>query len=194
MKTHGLVGLMLACAISLQAIAGIPEPSNVLYGTVSINGQPVGAGEDVTVIARVAGSQDPVGTYHMGANPQAGDNYVLPIRIESLADGSTQSRNAAIVGDTVEILLQQGTGTPEVVDALVISARGVVASLALSLGGTTCLGDLDGDGDTDLADLGILLADFGCMPPPNCVGDLDGDGDTDLADLGILLADFGCEP
>jgi hypothetical protein len=45
---------------------------------------------------------------------------------------------------------------------------------------------------TDLADLGILLADFGCLPPPACVGDLDGDGDTDLADLGILLADFGC--
>ena len=60
--------------------------------------------------------------------------------------------------------------------------------------GSGCVGDLDGDGDTDLADLGILLADFGCMPPPNCVGDLDNDGDTDLADLGILLADFGCTP
>jgi hypothetical protein len=57
-----------------------------------------------------------------------------------------------------------------------------------------CAGDLDADGDTDLADLGILLADFGCTPPPNCAGDLDGDGDTDLADLGILLADFGCGP
>ncbi|MCH8807593.1 MAG: hypothetical protein IH986_16115 [Planctomycetes bacterium] len=45
-----------------------------------------------------------------------------------------------------------------------------------------------------MADLGILLADFGCVAPGPCVGDLDGDGDgdTDLADLGILLADFGC--
>ena len=57
-----------------------------------------------------------------------------------------------------------------------------------------CAGDLDGDGDTDLADLGILLADFGCAAPGPCAGDLDGDGDTDLADLGILLADFGCTP
>ena len=57
---------------------------------------------------------------------------------------------------------------------------------------TACPGDLDGDGDTDLADLGILLADFGCPQPGPCVGDLDGDGDTDLADLGILPADFGC--
>ena len=32
-------------------------------------------------------------------------------------------------------------------------------------GGTSCAGDLDGDGDTDLADLGILLADFGCTSP-----------------------------
>ena len=60
--------------------------------------------------------------------------------------------------------------------------------------GAGCPGDLDGDGDTDLADLGILLADFGCPQPGPCVGDLDGDGDTDLADLGILLADFGCAP
>jgi hypothetical protein len=51
-------------------------------------------------------------------------------------------------------------------------------------------GDLDGDGDVDHADLGILLADWGCTGG-NCSGDCDGDGDTDHADLGILLANFG---
>ncbi|HUU97112.1 MAG TPA: hypothetical protein VM487_15345 [Phycisphaerae bacterium] len=56
-----------------------------------------------------------------------------------------------------------------------------------------CAGDLDGDGDTDQADLGILLADWGCTGG-DCPGDLDGDGDTDQADLGILLADWGCTP
>jgi hypothetical protein len=54
-----------------------------------------------------------------------------------------------------------------------------------------CPGDLNGDGQVDLADLGILLADFGCTAPGPCPGDIDGDGDTDLADLGILLANFG---
>jgi hypothetical protein len=53
-----------------------------------------------------------------------------------------------------------------------------------------CAGDVDGDGDTDHADLGILLADWGCVA--DCVGDLDGDDDTDHADLGLLLADWGC--
>jgi hypothetical protein len=51
-----------------------------------------------------------------------------------------------------------------------------------------CAGDIDNDGDTDR---GILLADFGCTPPATCPGDLNGDGFTDLADLGILLANFG---
>ncbi|HUU98637.1 MAG TPA: hypothetical protein VM487_23130, partial [Phycisphaerae bacterium] len=51
-----------------------------------------------------------------------------------------------------------------------------------------CVGDLDGDGDTDQADLGILLASY----KSDAGGDLDGDGDTDQADLGILLADWGC--
>jgi hypothetical protein len=51
-------------------------------------------------------------------------------------------------------------------------------------------GDLNDDGEVNLADLGILLADFGCSGG-GCVGDVDGDGDTDLADLGILLANFG---
>ena len=57
-----------------------------------------------------------------------------------------------------------------------------------------CAGDLDGDGDTDHSDLGILLADWGCVgsEPEDCPGDLDGDFDTDHSDLGILLADWGC--
>jgi YVTN family beta-propeller protein len=53
-----------------------------------------------------------------------------------------------------------------------------------------CAGDLDGDGDTDQSDLGILLADWGCTS--DCTGDLDDDDDTDQSDLGILLADWGC--
>ena len=53
---------------------------------------------------------------------------------------------------------------------------------------SVCVGDLDGDADTDQADLGILLASYGLDDG----GDLDDDGDTDQQDLGILLADWGC--
>ena len=52
-------------------------------------------------------------------------------------------------------------------------------------------GDLDGDGDVDLADLAILLAHYGMSGAGYEDGDLDGDGDVDLADLSTLLANYG---
>ncbi len=55
----------------------------------------------------------------------------------------------------------------------------------------TCPGDVDLDGDVDLSDLGIVLANFGCTNSPNCAGDLDMDGDVDLSDLGVLLSAYG---
>jgi hypothetical protein len=60
-----------------------------------------------------------------------------------------------------------------------------------------CPGDVDHDGDTDLADLGAVLASFELDPADPYYdnrADLNGDGDTDLADLGILLADWNCTP
>jgi glucose/arabinose dehydrogenase/plastocyanin len=71
-------------------------------------------------------------------------------------------------------VLANETGTP-------FGTTGAVLRLRLQPG------DLDGDGDVDQADLGILLAAFNS----DAGGDLDGDGDTDQADLGILLANFG---
>lgn len=53
------------------------------------------------------------------------------------------------------------------------------------------LGDLDGDGDVDLADLAALLANYGQTGMGPGDGDLDGDGDVDLADLAALLANYG---
>ncbi|RMF73381.1 MAG: hypothetical protein D6744_15715 [Planctomycetota bacterium] len=50
-------------------------------------------------------------------------------------------------------------------------------------------GDVDGDGDVDLTDLAILLANFGCVG--TCAGDVNGDGVVDLTDLAILLSSFG---
>jgi hypothetical protein len=61
--------------------------------------------------------------------------------------------------------------------------------------GPGCAGDVDGDGDTDLADLAALLAAYGSSTGggswnPNA--DLDGNGTINLADLAALLADYGC--
>jgi len=54
-----------------------------------------------------------------------------------------------------------------------------------------CPADLTGDGDVDLADLAILIGNFGMTGAAREDGDLDGDGDVDLADLGPMLSAFG---
>lgn len=64
-----------------------------------------------------------------------------------------------------------------------------------------CVADLDGDGDTDLADLAALLGTYGKCPgdpgynpAANLVENDPPDGCIDLADLAALLGDYGCVP
>ncbi|MEO1129319.1 MAG: matrixin family metalloprotease, partial [Planctomycetota bacterium] len=65
---------------------------------------------------------------------------------------------------------------------------------------TSCIGDVDGDGDTDLGDFTDLASNFGASGLPfgsgesRTLGDLDDDGDVDLGDFTILASDFGCSP
>ncbi|MFG0251512.1 MAG: hypothetical protein ACF8NJ_01400 [Phycisphaerales bacterium JB038] len=60
-------------------------------------------------------------------------------------------------------------------------------------GGGGIPGDVDGDGDVDQADLGLLLAAYGsCDGDPNWNpdADFDGDGCIGQPDLGVLLANY----
>ena len=54
---------------------------------------------------------------------------------------------------------------------------------------TGCLGDLNGDGNRDVTDMLMLLAQFGCTDI--CSSDLNGDGFITSADMIIMLSVFG---
>ena len=83
-----------------------------------------------------------------------------------------------------------------VYDVIVTNTCGSVLSDSATLTVEDCCpGDIDGDGDTDHSDLGILLTAWDSQPgDPNWDerADLDGNGHVGHSDLGILLTDWGC--
>ena len=82
---------------------------------------------------------------------------------------------------------QLGLGGNASLNALTFYPTTDIDAAVLRHGIKALVGDLDGDGDVDQADLGIMLAAWGSSGE----GDLDGDGDTDQADLGLLLSHWG---
>jgi hypothetical protein len=67
------------------------------------------------------------------------------------------------------------------------------ALLRVAYWANDCIGDATMDGRTGLADLGLILWEFGQGgPPANPNADLNKDGQVDLADLAIVLGDYGC--
>ncbi len=97
------------------------------------------------------------------------------------------------VTDEISGVVLQSASTVAESDGLVV-ATGVAVPLEperVILAFFVCPTDFDGDGDTDLSDLGIVLANFGVTSGATLAdGDTDGDGDIDLSDLGLVLARF----
>lgn len=159
-----------------------------------------------------------LGTAHVGADYTQLETGRMVVEIQgaipSLHDFFEFSGTATLAGD-IEIVLVAGF-EPQVGDQfeVVLANAGVSGAFDAVTGAAgfaatytpttvvlefvgvvtppTCPGDLDGNGQVDTTDLGILLGAFGTSD----AGDLNDDGITDTTDLGILLGSFGttCEP
>ncbi len=87
-------------------------------------------------------------------------------------------------------------GNPRLIDDPVVPDSGLGGPPVVDIGAYEYtgehVGDLNGDGSIDLADLSIMLANYGTTQGAAYEdGDLDGDGDVDLGDLSILLSVYG---
>lgn len=75
-------------------------------------------------------------------------------------------------------------------NAAAITQADIDAVMAL-LPDVPCPGDANGDDAVDLADLNLVLSNFGTSVPMSTGGDVNGDGVVDLADLNSVLSAFG---
>jgi hypothetical protein len=114
------------------------------------------------------------GDYHLNPDSpgvDAANNLAVPADVSADLDGRLRFADRPATPDT-------GNGTSPIVDMGAFEYQ--------------CDGDLDGDGDIDLADLAQLLANYGGVGDVAYAdGDIDQDADVDLSDLAGLLAVYG---
>lgn len=100
-------------------------------------------------------------------------------------------------GDLPAAYVCWGTNDLGVVQTLVFdffddASKGIAITFPLVENCLAVPGDLNGDGNVDGADLGLLLGSWGpCGNCNNCPGDIDGSCVVDGADLGVLLGNWG---
>ncbi|GMU83203.1 MAG: hypothetical protein AMXMBFR47_30740 [Planctomycetota bacterium] len=182
----------------LTAMAGVPfltsgnSPFNINYsedGSILF----VGHGTDATIRSFLI---DPA----TGALTETG--FVFDVGLQgSFGDSATIGDLLFVTDDTSAIDGLSGLYSFDIqADGNFISTGPIV-----STGATTpteiavwnppaveCPGDLNGDLQVGLADLAILLSNFGTPDGAGHEdGDIDGDGDVDLSDLTLLLSEFG---
>lgn len=140
-----LLAVALLAAIPARAV--LPEPDNILYGTITLDNQPVTAARtDVVIEARRLVNGPAIASYRMGSNPQFGNSYSLRLSLESLAPSTDAS--ASQVGDTLFVVVADGTGIRSQT-TYVLAERGSVQRVDFG----APVSDADGDGLPDAWEL-----------------------------------------
>ena len=133
-------------------------------------------------------------TFSVSATGATPITYQWRLNGVNLADGPAAGGGTISGATTATLMITQAASADQgTYDVVVSNTCGAATSTGATLTvSTPCPGDLDGDLDVDLADLAVILSNFGtpfgALPED---GDLDGDGDVDLTDLAVMLSNFG---
>ena len=145
--------LLLILIASPAVRAEIPEPDNLLYGTIILDSQIVTAARtNVVIEARRTPDGVPIASYRMGANSQIGNFYLLRLALESLSP--ITDTNASEVGDSVYIIVRDGAAVRGQT-SYTFPERGNVQRTDFG----TSSGDTDNDGLPDAWE----IANFGSL-------------------------------
>ena len=81
-----IVSSVVLCHSTLPCTAGLPEPYNLIYGAIEMDGKWVTAADtNVTVEARRLPTGAAIASYRMGSQSAATNFYALKVRLESPA-------------------------------------------------------------------------------------------------------------
>lgn len=133
MKTK-IIALVCTLAGSGSVLADIAQPDGIVYGTLSVDGAPVGDRE-LLILARVRGFDEPVAAYRMGDLPAAGDRFVLHVRHALQNDGKTRSADTAQTGDAARVFVKGPDGPEVFVGEVPVPGSGRVVELNIELFG-----------------------------------------------------------
>lgn len=160
--------VFVAAAITstvMPTTGGVPEPDNILFGTIIVNGSLITSDRSEFVIEARRSPQGPaIASYRMGDRASVGNNYSLRLAMESSAP--LANSNAILVNDLIYLTVTDNTGDLTQSPFFVTDRGG---NLRIDF----ILGDLDSDAD-GLPDT-WENARFGNL---NATGTGDNDGDA----------------
>lgn len=149
------LGLLLSLAawqMSLaSACAELPAPDNILYGTITLNSQPVTPAQtNVIVEARRNVNGPAIASYRMGSDASAGNYYRLRIPLEEQGP-ATDSPDSSLAGDNLVLVVRTASGIQAQLPYQ-IPERGHAQRLDFG----TAVFDSDNDGLPDVWELAVF--------------------------------------
>jgi hypothetical protein len=108
-RMKSLMAVVAAVVFCAFVRAGVPEPDNVLYGTISLDGEAVTAGRsDIVIEARRTANGPALVRYRMGTDSAVGNFYSLRLPLES--SPPVVAPNASVPGESVVIVVTDASG------------------------------------------------------------------------------------
>lgn len=148
--------------------AGVPEPDNIVWGSIILGTTPVTAANTSVVIeARRTPDGPAFNSYRMGTVPALGDRYSLRLAMEDAAP--LRSASASLAGDHVFVVVRDSSGVRDTKE-IILGGRGAFTQLDFGSA------DTDHDGLPDTWEQEHFGSAMGAAPG----ADGDGDGVSNL--------------
>lgn len=144
-------------------------------------------------IALIPGSEPPLPITVSSVNNQINSEFYIDNESNTgvFLDGFTTPIQAIAtdleIGETYHMRLAIADGSDSALESAVFLKAGSFSAYESVSPGS--LGDLDGDGDIDVADLLIIISNYACNEG-DCTGDLDGNGVVGVSDILLFLGLF----